>query len=97
MLLLASTVVLYAVLWLRGTWVANENDKAISIHFMFAADRIIRDPEFVPTKMPPKVTGLRWFLGFLTDWASVFQLATSALLVVLLYLIPQMTKLSSPN
>lgn len=72
--------------------VANANDKAISDHFMQAADEILRSENHIPAALPPKIPLLscRWLFGFLADWSGLFQSVATAVLVTLLCLIPKM-------
>ena len=79
-------VVGYIIFWLRGIWVANANDKAIANHFLFEAEKILRHPGHMPVKLPAKISGRRWLIGFLTDWSVLFQIITTAFLALIFYL-----------
>jgi hypothetical protein len=86
--------ILYVFIWIRGNWLANANDKAISDHFMKAADSVLRDATFIADALPPRVRGGRRFVGFLSDWSALGQIATTIALNVMLYVVPQMGNLS---
>lgn len=88
------SAVLYEFLFSRGMWVANENDKAFARHFVLEAQKILKHPDHVPTAPPAKVSGLRWWFGFLQDWSHQFQLVTTSFLVSLIYVLPQLGHLS---
>lgn len=80
-------VALYAFLWLRGVWVANENDKRESRHFVSEALESLRDPNHQPSNSPPK-TGYqdrRFWTGFLWDWAMLFHLAVIIVVVLIFF------------
>jgi hypothetical protein len=84
------SVLLYAFFWLRGTWVASQNDKLRADHFFNEAEQMIHSDE-KPRHGPPKVTrySCEWCFGFLGDWAPIFQLMTSiGLASVLCFVLP---------
>ena len=78
-------VIVYASFWVRGTWVANENDKQMAIHFRTHAEKILLNPKHEVTPSPGKIQGVRWLFGFLFDWSRIFQLVTTIILVMLAY------------
>jgi len=84
-----ASVIGFAFLWRRPTWVANENDKSMAHHFLFEAERIIHDPNYTPSYHPLKITiiSVKWWIGFLSDWSPWFQLVTTGFLAAILYLI----------
>lgn len=73
-------VMFFTFSWLRGVWVANANDKSIADRFLHDAEAVLRDESHTSSGIPPKVCGLRMWVGFLDDWAGVFQFVTTALL-----------------
>jgi len=78
---------LYAFLWLRGIWVANDNDKRLSEHFRTQALNIIQNP-LLPIATPPskiKKCSFKYWFGFLGDWALLFQFIVTAVLILLFY------------
>jgi hypothetical protein len=81
------SVLAYTFLWVRGTWVANENDRISANHFRNAAEKIIHDPDYVPAEQPTKigVCDHRWWFGFLGSLPRWFQLLTSAALATILF------------
>jgi hypothetical protein len=76
----------FAVLWLRGVWVANANDKQLRDHFLFEAVKIFRHADHIPARHPEKISGAYKYFGFLSDWAAWFQLLTTAFLAAVFYL-----------
>jgi hypothetical protein len=84
-----AVVVFYAFLWLRGIWVANENDKRLSFHFVEQALETLRDPNHQISAYPPKIGCASWefWIGFLKDWAMLFHLVVTAAIVSSFFLI----------
>jgi len=58
---------------------------------MFAAENILHDGNYVPPRSPGKVTGLRWWFGFLFDWAMFFQFSTTLLLTLVIGIVAWLT------
>ena len=84
------SVIAFAFFWLRATWVANDNDKSLAHHFLYAAEAMLHDPPLQTLgKRPPKlkIWNAKWWFGFLTDWSPWFQLITTGFLATLLYLV----------
>jgi hypothetical protein len=81
-------VLLYAFLWLRGVWVANENDKIQTRHFITQALLAMRDSSNQPSDPPPKISScsLSFWFGFLRDWAMLFHLIVSIAVVITFFL-----------
>jgi len=79
-----AVVALYAFFWLRPIWVANENDKRASRHFVDETLDSLRDPWYQPSNLPSKIgyRDRRWWGGFLCDWALLFHLAVTIALVL---------------
>lgn len=79
-----AVVALYALLWLRGIWVANQNDKRESRHFVAEALESLRDPNHQPSNSPPKICyrDRRFWAGFLWDWSMLFHLAVTIAVVL---------------
>lgn len=81
-----AVVAIFAVLWVRPVWVANENDKRLSHRFLFMSARAL-DPAFrpsLPDGKPIRPRHWSWWFGFVFDWAAIFQIATTAALAVTL-------------
>ncbi len=76
------TIVAYAFMWLRGVWVANQNDKNRADHFRGEAEEIMQDPQHSIRSSPGKVAGIERWVGFLRDWSMLFQLTASILLAI---------------
>ncbi len=81
---------LYALLWLRGVWVANNNDKRSSDHFRNQALTIMQNPMSSITPPPDKIKrcSFKYWFGFLCDWAMIFHFIVTVTLIVLFYRIP---------
>lgn len=80
---------LYAFLWLRGVWVANNNDKSLSDHFRSEAVAKLQNPTR-PISSPPgkiKSFSFKFLFGFFSDWAMLFHLIVTAFLIALFYYI----------
>jgi hypothetical protein len=75
----------YSFLWLRGIWVANENDKSRARHFRQHAEMLLLDPTHRLSPSPGRVSGGRIVFGFLGDWSMLFQMAATAVLLFLAY------------
>lgn len=72
----------YGMTWLRGVWLANENDKSLFDHYRRAADGVLADPAFVAADPPGKIQVRcpeKIAFGFLHDWSLQFQLGATAL------------------
>jgi len=71
----------FTFLWLRGTWVASENDKNRAEEYLKLATG--RKTEHVD---PPKIHPSQWrfWFGFLPTWAAPFQsLATAGIILAI--------------
>jgi hypothetical protein len=82
---------IYGIFWLRQVSASNKDDKLLRDHYAFAADTISRDPTFVISAPPPKVTGYKRQLGWLIDWSILFQFIATFILVIAAILIIQST------
>ena len=82
-----TVVVLYAFLWLRGVWVANDNNKRESRHFIDEPLNSLRDPNYRPLDPPPRWgwRNLQFWFGFLMDWALLFHLAVTIGMVMIFF------------
>ena len=96
MLVVPLAVVGYVFLWIRAIWVANENDKRMARHFEFQAEAILSNPDHMLRPRPDWVRGSQKYVGFLRDWAMLFQIIVSVFLAALVYLLPQLSRLSAP-
>ena len=87
----------YAFIWLRGVWVANDNDKQCSFHWQAQAEFLLQ----AQTAINPAPAWIRsnwkwlwsntdgarwkklrkWCFGFITSWSTAFQLVATAFLV----------------
>jgi hypothetical protein len=78
---------LYALLWLRGIWVANANDKSSSDHFRSEAVAILQNQTHLISAPPGKikVRSLKFWFGFLLDWAMLFHLVVTVVLIALFF------------
>ncbi|HEY6936361.1 MAG TPA: hypothetical protein VI424_04380, partial [Terriglobales bacterium] len=72
----------FGFVWLRGVYVANENDKRMMYSYRDAV-QLLLDPTYVVPVRQVKITPLtcEWWLGFLLSWGTFFEFATSVLLV----------------
>jgi hypothetical protein len=79
--------VLYAFLWLRNVWVADENDKCLGFYYRDEAFSVLRDKNHKISSPPKKISyrSLIFWFGFLKDWATwshiIVTLALMALFV----------------
>lgn len=80
---------IYAFIWLRGVWVANQNDKRLSDHFRNEAESKLKDENSTLSESPGKiaVSSLEFWIGFLADWAMLFNLFVTTTLIVVFCLI----------
>ncbi len=65
----------FIFLWIRGTWVANYDDKSKAKHYFQIADDMIAGRAVNLNDCPndlPK-SDLKWWFGFLADWSNLFQ------------------------
>jgi hypothetical protein len=80
-----ATVLAFSFLWLRGIWVANEKDKRLSIHYREQAEAVLREDGQKVAEFKLALPWYKQLFGFLLDWSMVFQIATTAGLVLLAY------------
>jgi hypothetical protein len=83
-LLGGTIVILYAFLWLRGIWVANQSDKRLSQHFIHEALEFLKDKNHQLSERPTKIRPddfWNFFFGFLVDWAMLFHLVVTVVMV----------------
>lgn len=80
----ALIIIFLHTLWLRGVWVAHENDKMRFRHFIVEAENAYRKPNIAISPSPNRIKQgeARWWIGFLGDWSMVFQLLVTIGLVV---------------
>ena len=80
---------LYAFLWLRGVWVANKNDKNLSDHFRDEAVAKLQQPTSPISSPPGKIRffSFRYWFGFFLDWAMLFHLIVTVVLIASFYYI----------
>jgi hypothetical protein len=78
---------IFAIVWLRGVWVANANDKKRAFHYRDSAVTVLNDPEHKVVGEPEPIDcrNSEWWTGFLADWSSLFQLITTSALSIVLY------------
>ena len=84
----AVLVVALHCIWLRGIWVANDNDKRVAAYFRDQAESLLIDSHYVITTHSPSPhvwTERAWWTGFLTDWSDMSQLATTVGLLIFGY------------
>ena len=81
--------ILYSFIWLRGVWIANDIDKMLVFHFRDEAIKRLKNGNAelsdIPAKTSPK--SLKFWLGFLLDWAMLFHVLVTGTLVFVFYLI----------
>jgi hypothetical protein len=84
-MVLTSTLI-FAIIWLRGVWVANSRDRSRAYHYRDAAARILIDPEYklLEETQPINWRNNSWWVGFLADWSALFQLVTTFALAIVL-------------
>jgi len=82
---------LYAFFWLRGLWVANENDKILSDHFRKEAEAVLHDSSHTLLQSPGKIPkcSFKFWFGFLVNWAMLFHLSVTAAFIIFFYLLKQ--------
>ena len=73
------------IFWLRGVWVANENDKRCMQHFQTEAENTVINKLHQVKIKPKKISRKEWkfWLGFILDWSTQFQLLITIALVFL--------------
>ncbi len=76
----------FAFMWLRGLWVANDNDKRLSKYFIDTA--LKSENQHDKLTLPEKHRFWSWpsWFGFLKDWSLQFQLFVTITLLLLFYL-----------
>ena len=81
--------ILYSFIWLRGLWVANENDKSLSFHFLYESLKRLKNSNVTLLDIPPKISpkSFKFWFGFLIDWAMLFHILVTVTLVFLFYFI----------
>ena len=72
-------LVFYAVVWLRGLWRANHNDKQWEIFFRCEAAKLLSNDSSTVGSPPRKVSP--GFLLFLADYSALFQILVTGLVV----------------
>ena len=83
------TVFLYAFIWLRGVWIANQNDKALCDHFRDQALAKLSSNNHEIATIPGKLSSrsVKYWVGFLSDWAMLFHLLVTIALVTVAYVV----------
>jgi hypothetical protein len=78
-------VFLYAFIWLRGVWIANKNDKVLCEHFREQSTSKLINSSYTIVQPPGMLTknNKEYWIGILTDWAMLFHLLVTAILVFL--------------
>jgi len=73
----------YGFLWLRGIWAHNHDDQIRGWHFRDQAVNILTTDTVVTSPEPGRTTytDLRFWFGFLTNWAHLFEFLTTAVLL----------------
>jgi len=86
-LLYVAVSLAFGFVWLRGVFVAHENDKRMMYFYRDAAQALLRDPTSEVGKPKDRISLLtcEWWLGFLFSWGTFFEFATSVLLVWIAY------------
>lgn len=81
-------VFLYVFVWLRGVWIANHNDKELCDYFREQAVATLSSQGHrVEADIPPMLSAysVKYWLGFLRDWAMIFHLLVTIALVAIAY------------
>ena len=86
-LLYLAVPLLFGFVWIRGVYVANENDKKMMDFYRDAAQALLSDPSYAVGKPEDKIPLMtcKWWLGFLFSWGTFFEFATSVLLAGIAY------------
>ena len=73
------------IFWLRGVWVAHQNDKKRMYHYQNQAESLLINNNHEIEKQPKRIScdELEWWFGFLGDWSMTFQLLTTIGLTIL--------------
>jgi hypothetical protein len=77
---------LYAFLWLRGVWVAGENDKRLGSYYRDEASAILHNQNH--TSLPPAnipCKSFKFFFGFLGDPGTLQHILVTLILFSYLY------------
>lgn len=79
--------VVFGFVWLRGVYVAHENDKRTMYFYREASHELLLNPSYVVHKPEVMIRPLtpEWWIGFLFSWATFFEFATSVLLIWIAY------------
>ena len=77
----------FGFVWLRGVYVANENDKRMMYSYRHSVHKLLLDPSYALGEPEDKISPstFEWWLGFLLSWGTFFEFATSVLLVCIAY------------
>src|SRR5436853_213506 len=80
-------------IWVRGVYVGNQNDLMKAYHFRQEAERCLLDANHKRLRSPDLIKrwSWRWFFGFLTNWANLFELLATAALATALWIISQLS------
>lgn len=83
----AGVVFLYALLWLRGVWVANANDKSLAQFYWTAAEGRLRGDTKGLGERPARLSPSSWdfWIGFLKNWAMQFHFVVTMVLVAFFF------------
>ena len=82
--------VVYSIFWLRGLWIANQNDKEQEKYFWDLSSKLLFGEcvDSIKSNLPPRTEF--WHLknmNFIKDWSILFQLLTTIVLFYFSYLI----------
>jgi hypothetical protein len=69
--------------WLRGVHVQNKNDSERAFHFRKQAECCLLHGNHIIDASPALVKpfGRIWWFGFLSNWATLFQTLSTAVLI----------------
>lgn len=80
-LFIPSVTLLHSI-WIRGVYVGNYNDRTKAYHFREQAEQCLIDKNQKVLRSPAMIKRWRWrwWIGFLANWANLFEVIATATL-----------------
>jgi hypothetical protein len=76
---------LYLFLWLRGVWVAEENDKRLGIYYRDEASSMLQNEKHEMSQRPAPLKFFEYCFGFLIDYGTLQHIFVTLILFSYLY------------
>jgi hypothetical protein len=80
----------YGFIWLRGVAVRNRDDQTKEEYFRQSAEKILTSADsYTISSSPSAITPRqwRWWLGYIGNWAHLFEFGTTGVLILAGFLI----------